>query len=291
MSELTFKTPGTLDELVACLSEADASTYLLGGGTDLIIRMRDRGIHQGTLIDLQGVAGLDAIHMDGRSITIGANVTYARLSADPVITARIPCLAQMASQVGSTQIRNMARLPGNLANASPAGDAIATLMALEAKVHTLDGHGATRVRTMDQLVLGIGKTSLGRDEAIIKVEIPMPGPHERSRYGKIGLGARSQVVIANVSLTMVLSYQADPGRITDARIVLGSAAPLAYHATAAEALVQGRRPEPALALELAEALRVHVEASIKGIEMFMHKMNDVQGLALDMFTQLFPEAL
>ena len=79
---------------------------------------------RGTLIDLTGVAGLDRVQADGAWIHVGANVTYAQLADHPLVQADLPCLAQMAEQVGSAQIRNMARLPGNLANASPGGDAI-----------------------------------------------------------------------------------------------------------------------------------------------------------------------
>ena len=291
MAEWTFKTPADLDQLVRCLAEADADTYLLGGGTDLVIRMRDRGIARGTLIDLTGVAGLDRIEADGPWIAIGANVTYAQVASHPLVAAQVPCLAQMASQVGSAQIRNMARLPGNLANASPAGDAIANLMALDARLDLVDGRGASSSRTVAELVTGIGRTTLARDQAIVGVRIPRPGPDQRSAYGKLGLGARREVVIANVSLTLVVDYDRAGRVIRDARAVLGSAAPLAYHAVDAEALLRGRRPEPALALELAEALRAHVEVSINGIEMFKHKMQDVQGLALDLFDRLFADEL
>ena len=291
MAGLTFKAPADLDQLVRCLAEADADTWLLGGGTDLVIRMRDRGITRGTLIDLTGVAGLDRIEADDRWISIGANSTYAQVAAHPVIAAEAPSLAQMASQVGSAQIRNMARLPGNLANASPAGDAIANLMALEARVDLLDGRGETATRTVEELVTGIGRTTLARDQAIVRVRVPRPGPDQRSTYGKLGLAARREVVIANVSLTLVVDYDRTGRRIRDARAVLGSAAPLAYRATQAEAVLRGRQPDRALAGELAEALRAHVEVSIKGIEMFKHKLQDVQGLALDLFDRLFADEL
>jgi carbon-monoxide dehydrogenase medium subunit len=250
--------------------------------------MRDRGIDRGTLIDLTGVAGLEAITSDEDFIVIGANVTYSALGEHPLIIRRVPCLAQMASQVGSLQIRNMARIPGNLANASPAGDSTATLMALGAQAHILDGKGEIRVLPVQELVVGIGKTALNRDDAIIRIAIPQPGPNQRSRYGKIGLGARSQVVIANVSLTMVLDCSPGLERIERAQVVLGSAAPVAFHAAQAEALLQGRKPEPGLARELAVVLEAQVEASIKGIAMFQHKRNDIQGLALDLCAGLFP---
>jgi len=286
MSDLIYKTPSDLAELVSCLAAADATTYVLGGGTDFIIRMRDRGITEGTLIDITGIPGLDGIRLDGAWLRIGANATYAEIAESALVQATVPCLAEMARQIGSPQIRNMARLPGNIANASPAGDSIATLMALDASLGILNGRGASATRKVDGLVTGIGKTTLQRDEVITEVLIPRPGPHHRSAYGKIGMGARSQVVIANISMTMALDLPPG-GTIRNPRIVVGSAAPTAYHATDAEALLDGRVPDPRLAGELAEVMRAQVEASIKGIALFQHKMNDVQGLALDLCAGLF----
>jgi carbon-monoxide dehydrogenase medium subunit len=237
------------------------------------------------------VPELDRIDLEEDAVAIGANVTYADLAAHPFLLTRVPCLAQMADQVGSVQIRNMARLPGNIANASPAGDSIATLMALDATVRVLDGAGRISERRVDAVVTGIGRTTLQRGEAIVQVRIPRPGPLQRSAYGKVGMGARSRVVIANISLTLVLDYDPAQGRIRDPRVVLGSAAPVAFHAAQAEALLAGRRPDPALAGELAEVLRAQVKASIKEIAIFQHKLNDIRGLALDLFAQLFPGEL
>jgi CO/xanthine dehydrogenase FAD-binding subunit len=287
MPDLAFQTPATLEELTSCLRLAGPDTYLLGGGTDLVIRLRDRGVARGTLIDLTGVAGLDRVQAAGAWIHVGANVTYAQLADHPLVRADLPCLAQMAEQVGSAQIRNMARLPGNLANASPGGDAIPCLLALQAQVEILDGTGAAAWRTVPELVTGIGRTTLRPGEAIIGVRIPRPGRLQRSAYGKMGMGARTRVVIANLSLTLVLEYDPAPGRILDARVALGSAAPVAFRSTVAEALLQGAAPTPALARDLAEALRGDVQASIGAVAIFQHKLNDVRGLALDLFEQLF----
>ena len=70
-------------------------------------------------------------------------------------------------------------------------------------------------------------------------------------------------------------------------MALGSAAPVAFRSTVAEALLQGAAPTPALARDLAEALRGDVQASIGAVAIFQHKLNDVRGLALDLFEQLF----
>jgi CO/xanthine dehydrogenase FAD-binding subunit len=291
MAEFACRNPESLEELALCLAQADERTFLLGGGTDLVVRLRDRGIDRGTLIDLSRLQDLDRIDQDPDWITVGANVTYAALAAHPLARRKLPCLVEMAEQVGSVQIRNLARLPGNLANASPAGDVLGTLLALDAQVEILDGRGARSFRPVAGLVTGIGRTCLARDEAIVGIRIPQPGPHRRQGYGKIGLGARRQMVIANVSLTLVLDCDPESGLIRDPRVALGSCAPVAFRCAEAEELMRARRPWPDLGAELAETLRARVAASIGAVAIFQHKLNDVRGLALDLHQRLFADAL
>jgi CO/xanthine dehydrogenase FAD-binding subunit len=291
MPSFGYQAPRTLGELAACLAQADADTRILGGGTDLVIQLRERGIHRGTLLDITRVAGLDRVERDGGWLRIGANVTYTGLAEHPLVAALVPCLGEMAAQVGSVQVRNAARLPGNIANASPAGDSIATLLALDGQVELLDGKGALRMLPVAEAVTGIGRTALARDEAIVAVRVPCPGPQARSAYGKIGMGARRQVVIANASLTVALEYPAAGGSIRASRVAIGSAAPVAYRARSAEALLDGRRPSRELGRLLAACLCQEVQASIQGNPLFMHKLNDIQGLALDLFERLFGDVL
>lgn len=288
MNSLRYEIPASIEALAQCLERADTSTHLLGGGTDLLPRFHGRAGGGVTLIDMTSIKGLDTIETSGGSVTIGANVTYTRIGQDPFIRKCLPCLSTMASQIGSVQIRNTARLPGNLANASPGGDAIGTLMALDAAAMILDAKGSTRAVCVADLVLGTGKTSLARSEAIIGIWIPVP-ESSRNGFGKIGLAARREVVIANVSLTMVFDFQEAEERIRNARIVLGAAAPKAFRATAAEALCLGRKPSALLAGELTDCLRLTVQDSIHGNPMFLHKLNDVQGLAWDVFHAIFSD--
>lgn len=291
MCSMEFRTPESIDELAHFLGSTNDNTYILGGGTDLVIRLRDRGISQGTLIDMTGIKDLDYIRLEDSLFRIGANVPYARIAEDGGIRKHAACLATMASQVGSAQIRNMARLPGNIANASPAGDSIACLMALGARAGIMNSKGDMRWSPVEDIITGIGKTTLGRDEAIIEIIFPEPGNSCRSGYRKIGLAARNEVIIANVSLTLLADYDKERGVINASSIVIGSAAPKAYHAVEAELLLCGQKPGSRLAEDMAAVLRKHVEASINGIKMFRHKVNDIQGMALDLFYDVFNDVL
>ena len=66
-------------------------------------------------------------------LVLGAGLTYTQLM-EPELAAAAPALAQAARTVGSPQIRNAGTLGGNLATASPAGDTLPVLRALDAVV-------------------------------------------------------------------------------------------------------------------------------------------------------------
>ena len=139
-------------------------------------------------------------------------------------------------------------------------------------------------------VLGIGRTSLARNEAIIGIRIPVPAS-PRNGFGKLGLGARREVVIANVSLTMVFDFREAEGVIAGA----GSWwAPPLRGPTARrrlKTLCTGRPPSTALARELSDCLTRAVRASIGQNPLFAHKPSDVQGLALDVFQHIFADRI
>lgn len=288
MPSIRYEMPSDLSALASCLGRADGNTFLLGGGTDLLPRFHGRVPAGTTLIDLRTVAGLDTLATEDGVLTLGANVTYTRIARDPFVRDALPCLAEMAAGVGSEQIRNAACLPGNLANASPGGDAIGVLMALDATALILGPDGSTRALSIPELVLGIGRTALSRQEAILGVRIPVPG-RRRSGFGKLGLGARREVVIANVSLTLVFGFDESAGRIDTARIVVGSAAPTAYRAPEAESLCLGAEPSARLAEAFSDRLQAYVRESIGGNPLFAHKPHDVKGLALDLFHRVFAD--
>jgi len=290
VASIRYEAPTDLAALAQCLERSGPDTHLLGGGTDLLPRFHGRIPPGTTLVALCSVAGLARLEVAEGALHIGANVTYGRLSEDPFLRRHLPCLADMAAGVGSVQIRNTACLPGNLANASPGGDAIGALLALDASVLVLDARGNTRAVRIPELVLGVGRTSLVRTEAIVGVRIPVPAS-SRNGFGKLGLGARREVVIANVSVSMVFAFRETEGTIDGARIVVGSAAPKAYRSADAEALCLGRKPSAGLGGELAECLALQIRAAVGGNPVFAHKPDDMRGLARDVFHRIFADRI
>lgn len=292
MEQFIFEIPKSINELVECLRNADSSTLILNGGTDLVVRFRNFGTYSGRLIDVSGIEELKYIKLENDQIRIGANVTFAEIGDSDIIKKYAPCIGQLARQVGSKQIRNAARMSGNIANSSPGGDSIPALLAVGAKVKIINGKGEIAYKTIGELVIGINKNTLQKDEAIIEISIPQMDENYRSVFLKYGMGSsRTTVVIANISVTAVVKYNSELNIIESASVVLGSAAPVAYHAIRAEELLKHKAPTNELAEAFSDALADHVVESIKGVKIFLSKIDSVKGLGLSAFEKLFADVL
>ncbi|MDQ1625842.1 MAG: hypothetical protein QOJ49_1340 [Actinomycetota bacterium] len=219
--------PRSLDEAVEALRTAIDPT-VLAGGTDLMVAI-NAGSHRPTsVVSLTRVPELQGWHRDGDEVVLGACLTYAEIERGE-LAALVPALAQAARTIGSPQIRNAATLGGNLGTASPAGDSLPVLAALDAVVETVGPDG---VRTLPVLefVTGVKRTALRAHEIITAVRVPvLRGPQEFLK-----VGTRNAMVISVVMAALVVDLD---GR--SVRLGLGSVAPVPVRAHDAEALAEG----------------------------------------------------
>jgi CO/xanthine dehydrogenase FAD-binding subunit len=156
------------------LAEHGAAARPLAGGTDLIIRLRDRSLEPRVVVDLKRIAELDAGIRAGDAMrTIGAQTTMTTILGDAGIRRDHQALAEAAAVVGSVQIRNRATLAGNIGNASPAADTLPALLVDDARVVVAGPGGSRRVR-LDDLLVRSGITTLAPDELITAIELPRP---------------------------------------------------------------------------------------------------------------------
>jgi len=222
--------PKDLSEaLQAAADRSDAVP--LAGGTDLMVELNFDMRRPDGIIDLTRVPELQQWTRDDGSIRLGAGVTYTQLIAD--LAAELPGLAIASRTVGSPQIRNRGTVGGNLGTASPAGDALPILAALDAKVE-LASQTETRVLPLDEFIVGPKQTSLRPGELITAAIIPTArGPQQFSK-----IGTRNAMVIAVASFAVAL----DP----EAKAVgtgIGSAGPRPLRAAEAEGFIAGHLDE------------------------------------------------
>lgn len=232
--------PRSVDEAVTILAEHPETT-ILAGGTDLMVEVNGRQRSPSSVLSLRAIEELR--RWDGKRI--GACVTYDRLQAGPH-----PALAQAARTVGSPQIRNAGTIGGNVATASPAGDALPFLAAAGASIEVAALAGRRTV-PLDEFITGVKRTALRPGELITAIDLPDDIP-ERQAFAKVGV--RDAMVIAIVSACVIRW----PNGIT--RVALGAAGPVPVRPKRAEELISGTlEPSPA-ALDAFAAL-VAEEAS------------------------------
>jgi len=217
--------PATTDELVAALALATPRTRLLAGGTDLVNDIRRPGRQPDRLIDLSHVAGLSYVRLDGDTLRVGAMTTFTGVQSDPLVHEHAFCLERAASQVGSAQIRNVATIGGNIANASPCADGATALVALGADVTTLDGSGRLATRPLRDILLGSGRTALADDEAITELSFAALGDEHRSAFAKIGW--RTAVSVARLSMALVVRFDPVAEALSEVRVGFGAVGEIA----------------------------------------------------------------
>lgn len=220
----------SLGEALAAL-EAHPDATLLAGGTDLMVEVNYAHRRPSAVVALRRIPELG--EMNGRFI--GAGVTWERLER-----CSLPGLAEAARTVGSPQIRAAGTIGGNLGTASPAGDGLPFLAAVDAHVEVASRAG-TRTLRWDEFITGPKRNALGRGEIIAGVRLPDRLP-QRQAFAKVGV--RNAMVISIASACLVRDHDGAT------RIALGSVGPTPIRARRAEQMISAERsPSPAAIAE------------------------------------------
>lgn len=249
--------PRTTREACAFLSKAAQNkerVTVLAGGTDFVVDRHLMPVERAHAIDLVvDLTGIDAFHDitllppdasasagagSERWIRFGGGVTYWDLRASELVQRELPMLIAMAKDVGAVQIQTRGTLAGNVATASPAADGVATLLALEARLH-LESASGTRTIALDQSLLGYRKTALAPGEIIVAIDVRVPAPGARVVWRKVG--TRLAQAISKVALASVVETGPD-GAIVRAHFGMASVAATTHALPKTARLVVGRAP-------------------------------------------------
>lgn len=241
----TYYAPSTLAEALALRARHLDAGRIIAGGTDLILEL-ERGVRRAeVLIDLSRLPGLDRIEVENGELRLGPLVTHNQVAGAAEVAASAFPLASACWQVGAPQIRNRGTVAGNLVTASPANDTITPLWAMDASVTLASEARGGRTLRFDEFFLGVRRTALQDDEALVSINVPVLKPTERGTFLKFGLRQAQAIGVANVAAIVDFgsrSSDADPARsqIHSARIALGAVAPTILRAGEAEAYLTGR---------------------------------------------------
>lgn len=230
-----YRMPSSLAELFAFLNESrdPSRVRLVNGATDLMVEMNVKRQFPDILVDISRIEELTAINERDGTVSIGAACTLAQIMDHPMVRQRIPLLEETIRCMASTQIRNLATLAGNVANASPVADGAVSLLALDARL-LLSSVSGKRTIPLEKFYHDYKKTALRPGEIIAAIETaPPPG---RGTFLK---AAKRRVAdIAAVNSACWLGTES--GRVHLCRIAFGGVAVFPKLAEICASFLSGR---------------------------------------------------
>jgi xanthine dehydrogenase small subunit len=228
----SFYAPNTISELADVLASNPAAN-LLGGGTDLGILVSKEREALKAVIHTSHVAELLEIEETETEINFGAAVTYSE--ALPFIERLFPSFARLITRIGSVQIRNVGTIGGNIANASPIGDTLPCLIALDAAL-VLYSNAGERELPIEDFFLGYRKTDLKAGEFIKAVRIPKLERDQEFRTYKISKRYDQDISAVIGAYRIELAGE----MLSNARVAYGGMAAVPKRGAACEAALSGK---------------------------------------------------
>lgn len=207
--------PSSLKEALKVLNNHDC--YIMAGGTDLmVVKHQKSGIVPNFDKDvcyISNLKELQYIYEDEQGVHIGAGTKFVDIENSMIVP---DLLKQIIHELASPNIRNMATMAGNIANASPAGDSIVGLYLLDAKLELVNVNGS-RLVPIEKFILGVRKIARKSNELI--KEIFIPHHDDLNTYWR-KVGSRAAESISKV--TFAGGYQVEDGVVKDLRMAFGS---------------------------------------------------------------------
>jgi xanthine dehydrogenase small subunit len=226
-----FYAPRTEEQLASELRRQPQS-LILGGGTDVGLWVTKQLRELPPIVYIGAVESLQRIETSAHGLRMAAAVSLT--DAWNALIELCPPLQEVAERFGSPPVRNSGTLCGNLANGSPIGDGLPTLMALGAEIELRHGE-QTRWLALEKFYLGYQKKDLAPGEFVVSVRVPRPPVGARIAVFK--LSKRIDQDISAVCLACMVSVEA--GQIIAARVALGGMAEVAARAPSAEKILLG----------------------------------------------------
>jgi xanthine dehydrogenase small subunit len=241
-----FSRPTRLTECLRIAEQTDAR--FLAGNTDLGIATNMRGERFPHLVSLEAIPEMQFFSETPEAIEIGAALTLSELAEQWTNPPAV--LQQWLQLFASVLIRNRATLGGNLATASPIGDAAPLLLALDACLRLVSRRGE-RLLPLSEFFTGYRQTALTPGEVLYSIRIPKPLP-ELVRFYKVA--RRRMDDISTVAAAIAVRLDA-AGCVATARLALGGVAAVPWRAREPERILEGTRFDRGDTERAADALR------------------------------------
>ena len=248
-----YACPATINEAVALLANHGGEAKPLAGGQSLMPMMAFRVAQPSLLVDLRKLPGLKEIKIGADGVRLGALVRWRDILDDKRLAAAHPLLKEAVSHVAHYQIRNRGTVGGSLAHADPASEMPGIAQTCDAEIAVIGKAGA-RIIKAAAFFKGALTTALEADEIITEVHLPAWPAARRWGFQEFAR-RRGDFAMAGVALY----YDVDGGKAKNAHIGVFGVGDCQRRLTRAEAALNGKAVDDALAVKVGEAAAAEVE--------------------------------
>jgi carbon-monoxide dehydrogenase medium subunit len=251
-----YYAPHTLADAVNFLNTHKDDVKILSGGQSLLPLMKMRLAKPGFVVDINRIAGLDAITEEGNHLILGALATHAQIESSDLLKKRCPLLPQTATTIADVQVRNRGTLGGSIAHADPAGDMPAAILALEAEIKAVGPNGERWVKA-EEFFLGLLMSVLEPDEIVTAIKVPATDG-DKTAYLKAAPRS-SGFAVVGVAVRIALD---SAGVCSRAAVGITGVTDKAYRAERVEKMLVGKKPDG----QLIEAAAAEATRNVDVIE-------------------------
>ncbi len=249
-----YHDPGSIEEALDLLAEYGDEAKVLAGGQSLVPMMNFRLARPAHLVDLNHLAPLRGLRIEGGELRIAAMTLQRELETSKDVAGAWPLLTELMPYVSHVQIRNRGTVGGSLAHADPAAELPAAMLALNAQL-LIQRRGGERTEEADAFFRDAYETSLQPDEILTQIRVPAVAPRTGWGFQEVSRRHGDFALVAVAALLTV----GDDGLIRQARIALAGVAGRAVRARSAEAALAGQRPTADAFREAAALVTQHID--------------------------------
>ncbi len=181
-AEFKYERPESLADAIDILGDPSVDAAALAGGQSLMPMMNFRLAQPDVLVDLNDIAELRGISVDGERLRVGAMSRFSEVASFRDLELLAPLLAKSLPHIAHSAIRNRGTIGGSLALADPAAELPAVVLAIQAVIHVIGPNGERHLAA-DDFFFGPYETALEPGELIKSVSIPIPIPDPVTGFG------------------------------------------------------------------------------------------------------------
>ena len=213
--------PASLGEALDVLARDEGEWQPFAGGSDLMVLLEAGKLPHKNYVNIWSLKELRGIEVTNTHVTLGALTTYTEVQEHAILKKEFPMLCQAAKETGGIAIQNRGTLGGNIVNASPAADSPPALLAYDAELEFVSKTGVRRI-PYSKFHIAYKQMEIRPSELLRAIRLPRTGNGLTHYYRKVG--TRKAQAISKTCFAAV--GRAEDDRIVEARIALGSVAPI-----------------------------------------------------------------